>query len=81
MNDLNQVLLTEWIGTPLVIWLSGLLFLILAISRKRGFRFKFKTRRIEIIFESDAQINPTQITSAPHTNNVNSKQDNITATC
>jgi hypothetical protein len=55
MSEIQKILLTEWAGAPLVIWLAGIVLFVFIVGRVRvrDLRIKFKGRDREILLETD----------------------------
>lgn len=49
METLSKLLLTEWSGAPLLIWLLGILLLVLLAVLRVPFRFRRTTKKGELL--------------------------------
>ena len=52
MEALNKLLLSEWLGAPILIWLVGDFVVLLLGSLRVPFRIKRKNKKEEFIFET-----------------------------
>lgn len=54
MKELQDALLKEWAGVPIVLWLAGMLLLSMIILGVRRTRIHYKGRERDFILETDS---------------------------
>lgn len=53
MNEIQTILLSKWMGMPLILWVAVLVLITFVTFRVRNLRLKFKSRDRELTIETD----------------------------